>query len=168
MRRRQKKSDALSKFNLARGTAKSPYGKRIRKCAAWILHHTCAQSYFASVLEISGFLAKLIYAVAYVLRRRVRFAAPWFCRFCAQHCRGSGLSLSASARWLGLSLPSRCQRSRSAGRFLWNIVIIPKNRSGLTDEIWQMLIAANMHDEAAGPDSSFGYSNTNDEISVWR
>ena len=46
----------------------SPCRKRNRKCAAWILHHTCAQSYFASALKISGFQVKLLYAVAYVSR----------------------------------------------------------------------------------------------------
>ena len=63
-----KKSGALSKFNLVEGTAKSPCRNQIRVCAAWMIVHTCAQSYFASALEISGFSTKLLYAVAYVCR----------------------------------------------------------------------------------------------------
>ena len=50
--------------------------------------------------------------------------------------RGFGLSLLASARWLGLSLPSRCQRSCSAGCYPWNAVIIPKTAPGGAAKFW--------------------------------
>ena len=92
---------------------------------------------FRFSLENYRFSLEALYAVAYVaagvgcVSAAPRFGTRHFSRVAL---RGFGLSLLASARWLGLSLPSRCQRSRSVGCFPWNAVIIPQNRPDWSGE----------------------------------
>ena len=99
-----------------------------------ILHHTCAQSYFASFTEISGFLAKLLYAVAYV--------PP------LTHTRVRGGSSSLSLLYKGGDQPARLTTERYVKDHapqdvsLGTSLLYQKSARAERRKFWRMLIAA--------------------------